>query len=538
MTSFREWINANAKRPLAFAVGTVLCLQAGYLLCMADAEYSAQLRRIARVVETASLGIQQENRPLLESTLLAGLHNSDAAAVALCRAGRADVLYPPLAPDLCGAKSGGFLRWTVRRTVAGMPGYEFAFLIDGRRTFGSLAVLSAITAALFLAILAIFVRARRRFQDEVLEPFYHGLSEERPLAISELEALRRKNQELHALSRRQAASEARFQVSAQVAHDIQAPLAALDAVLKDMPNLPEERRRIIRGAAGRIQGIADNLLEKNRRSKAVASPASAEPERVVLLSSLMDPLVSEKRMQFRSKSGIEIECRLDPASGRLCAKVQPVEFQRVLSNLINNAVEALGTNKGTVTVSLASVAEQVLLKVQDDGQGIPADFLAKLGQRGETHGKAGGSGLGLHHAKTSAASWGGNLEIQSELGAGTTVTIRLPQAAPRPAGPDAVLLDDDALVQMTWRVAARSKGLSLVGFRSPQKFLAAVDRYSKDTAVYLDSELGEGVRGEDIAKDLHAKGFTNLYLATGHAPEALPDMPWIKQVVGKEPVWA
>ena len=538
MTSLREWIDANAKRPLAFAVGTVLCLQAGYLFRMADAEYSAQLRRIARVVETASLGIQQENRPLLESTLLAGLHNSDASAVALCRAGRADVLYPPLAPDLCGAKSGGFLRWTVRRTVAGMPGYEFAFLIDGRRTFGSLAVLSAITATLLLVVVVILVRARRRFQDEVLEPLCHGLSDDKPLGISELDELRRKNHEFHALSRRQATSEARFQLGEQVAHDIRAPLAALDAVLKDMPNMPVERRLIIRNAAGRIQAIADNLFEKRRPAKAVASPASVEPERVVLLASLIAPLVSEKRMQFSSKPGIGFECRLDPASDRLWAKVQPVEFQRALSNLINNSVEAIGENKGTVTVSLASVAEQVLLKVQDDGQGIPADILARLGQRGETHGKAKGSGLGLHHAKTSAASWGGSLDIQSELGAGTTVTIRLPQAAQWPAGPDAVLLDDNALVHMTWRMAAKSKGLSLVGFRSPQELLAAVDRYSKDTAVYLDSELAEGVRGEDIAKVLHGKGFTNLYLATGHAPEALPDMPWIKQVVGKEPVWA
>lgn len=38
-----------------------------------------------------------------------------------------------------------------------------------------------------------------------------------------------------------------------------------------------------------------------------------------------------------------------------------------------------------------------------------------------------------------------------------------------------------------------------------------------------------------MAQDLHAQGFSNLYLATGLAPDSFPHMPWIKQVVGKEP---
>lgn len=467
------------------------------------------------------------------------------------------------------------------------------------------------------------------------------------------------------------------ELASQVAHDIRSPLAALDSVIKDVSQLPEEKRILVRSAVSRIHDIANDLIDRNRGLRAAVAPAqsAAEPFTRELLSSHVAPLITEKRLQLRSRIGISIDARLDSAAYGLFADIQPMEFKRVLSNLIDNAVEALG-GKGGVQVILACEEDQVLLKVQDNGKGIPPEVLKRLGGRGETYGKPGGSGLGLHHAKTSVESWGGSLGLESEVGRGTTVTVMLPKARPpewfvsvleldpdgtvvvldddtsihqvwqgrfeslqtkahgievlhfstpaeargwardNPAkaraalyltdyefighketglglvealdigersilitsrfeekhilaecrrlmvrmipkglagfvpievkarlplpqtGVVAVLLDDDALVHMTWKVAAKSKDVSLATFRDSKEFLAAVERFPKATAIYLDSELGGGVRGEDIARDLHAQGFTNLHLTTGHAPETLPAMPWIKQVLGKEPPWA
>ncbi|MBI4669294.1 MAG: hypothetical protein HY747_08950, partial [Elusimicrobia bacterium] len=47
-----------------------------------------------------------------------------------------------------------------------------------------------------------------------------------------------------------------------------------------------------------------------------------------------------------------------------------------------------------------------------------------------------------------------------------------------------------------------------------------------------------GVKGEEFAQELHAKGFTNLYLATGHSADRFQGLPWLKAVVGKEPPFA
>lgn len=467
---------------------------------------------------------------------------------------------------------------------------------------------------------------------------------------------------------------AKGELAQQVSHDIRSPLAALDSVSTNVAQLPEEQRLIIRSAVGRIRDIANQLLGTYRREAQAEARkdgaqelAAVAPADGYLLSSLIDPIITEKRLQFRSVLGIEIGARLDAASYGRFARVEPTEFKRVLSNLIDNGVEAL-PGKGTVTVSLARSGDSVELKVEDDGKGIPPEVREKLGHRGETYGKPGGSGLGLYHAKACVEAWGGSLEIASEVGRGTTILVNLPAAPPpawfvsqlelaphsavivldddttvhqiwqgrfdtlgvRKAGidvlhfsraeelrmwlrsnpaasavflldyelrgapetgltlaeelklggnailvtsrfeeklildeclrlnvrmipkglagfvpiahplsqrPDAVLIDDDHLVHTVWKVAARTNGKALDAFSTPREFLASVGRLDKSTPIYVDSKLGEGVRGEEFAKELHEQGFKNLYLATGHHAVALPTMPWIKEVVGKDAPW-
>ncbi|HAH31590.1 MAG TPA: hypothetical protein DCL44_04685 [Elusimicrobia bacterium] len=507
-----------------------------------------------------------------------------------------------------------------------------------------------------------------------------------------------------------AVANATSNLAAQVAHDIRSPLTALDAALKNAAQMPEEQRIILRHAVNRIRDIANNLLEKNRQQAKTApamdnaagvGAAVAESLEVCLLSSLVDPVVTEKRLQFESKPGINIDFELTAASYGLFAKIQPVEFKRLVSNLVNNAVEALDSHrtqvtgnkpeghKGNVKVLLSAADGKVLIEVKDSGKGIPPEILAKLGQRGETHGKAGGSGLGLFHARTTAESWGGGLVITSELGKGTTVTVKLPAAEPpawfvsklelsagktvvvldddesihqvwrgrfesarvkehgievyhfsepdklrvwvkdnpekiesavylfdyellghketglslaeelglggkvilvtsryeekriiegcqrlqmrmipkglaglvpvtaenrgerigereetakqaigsTPASGVEVLLDDDALVHMTWKMAARTNGIILKAFKAPADFLSSLETFPKDTPIYIDSELGEGIKGEDIAKTIHARGFKTIYLETGHQPEHFAGMPWITKVLSKDPPW-
>jgi signal transduction histidine kinase len=325
-----------------------------------------------------------------------------------------------------------------------------------------------------------------------------------------------------------AVSKATSDMAAQVAHDIRSPLAALGAAAKGL-SLPGDQRTLIDGAIGRMQGIADDLLQRYR-APGVALKAKVE---TCALTGLIDQVLAEKRLQHKDKTGIKIE--FSAAAGGLKAAVDAKELQRIISNLVNNAIEAFPC-AGTVAVSLAGAGGMILVEIKDDGKGIPPEILAKLGKKGETHGKAGGTGLGLYHARVSVESWGGSLKIESEPGLGTGVTITLPIATKPAAGPQTALLDDDPLVHMNWRLAAKAAGAVLNSYKTPQEFAAAAETLPRDIPLYIDSELGNDLKGEDIAKDLHGKGFTDITMATGHGPDKFAHLPWLK-VTSKEPPW-
>lgn len=318
-------------------------------------------------------------------------------------------------------------------------------------------------------------------------------------------------------------------LAAQVAHDIRSPLAALGAAAKRL-DMPAEQRKLMEGAVGRMQGIADELLQRYRAAPLAAHAVAKSA--VWALGGLIEQVLSEKRMQHKDKTGIKIE--FNGASGKIKAMVDPKELQRLLSNLVNNSIEAFDKD-GTVAVSLAVLDGKVLIEVRDNGKGIPAEILAKLGQKGETHGKAGGNGLGLFHARTTVESWGGNLKIGSEQGKGTVVLIELPRPEVSP-NRMVVLLDDDMLVHMNWKLAAKAAGVGLKAYKTREDFAAGTEALAKETPLYIDSDLGNDLKGEDIAKELHEKGFTDITMATGHGSEKFSRLPWLK-IIGKEPPW-
>ena len=318
-------------------------------------------------------------------------------------------------------------------------------------------------------------------------------------------------------------------LAAQVAHDIRSPLAALRSAAAGLDAALDEKP-LIAGAVGRISDIADDLLNRYRK------PGTTKPDKVerCALPGLIEQVVLEKRCQHKDKPGVAIE--FSAADKNIKAAVEPQELQRLVSNLVNNAIEALDRG-GKVEVEVASSGKLILIHVRDDGKGISPEILARLGKKGETHGKSNGTGLGLYHARTKAECWGGKLRIDSAPGKGTTVTLELPRAeTATPVCGQVVLLDDDPLVHMNWKMAAKAAGAPLLAFKTPGELRAAAAGLPKDVRIFIDSELGDGVKGEDLAEELYKDGFSNISMATGHDREKFSRFGWLK-VTGKEPPW-
>jgi signal transduction histidine kinase len=100
------------------------------------------------------------------------------------------------------------------------------------------------------------------------------------------------------------------------------------------------------------------------------------------------------------------------------------KIHRVLDNLIQNAVEAMPTG-GRLTVTAKREQGMITLTVSDTGVGIPDDVIQSLFKPFHTT-KKGGLGLGLYYCKRTVEAHEGTIELDSEVGAGTTFTIKIP----------------------------------------------------------------------------------------------------------------
>lgn len=210
-------------------------------------------------------------------------------------------------------------------------------------------------------------------------------------------------------------------LATQVAHDIRSPLAALHMMERQMDEVSEDKRQIFRLAIGRVREIADSLLKKKKE-------LDLENRSVVPLLPLIESIIQEKSEEWRKHEGLKLISNVSSQEYDLRAAIQPIEFKRVLSNLLNNAAESMPDRHGSVRIQATKTTHGIEITISDDGKGIPSELLPQLMQKGATFGKENGSGLGLHHAKVSAETWGGRIEIESKLGFGTTVFIHLPSA--------------------------------------------------------------------------------------------------------------
>ena len=266
-----------------------------------------------------------------------------------------------------------------------------------------------------------------------------------PGVLSRIETIQSDLKKAQARAIALAKAEAMAQFSAQLAHDIRSPLAALDVMTEDFSEIPEDIRSLLSHVTTRIQDIAQKLLEKSHEYSLTQQglkapllvaphplPQSNEP---VHLASVLEAIIAEKRLQFKNDRDLLIDLSIDLSGLSLFTHLDAPEFKRAISNLINNAQEALRAS-GKIVVTLSRHDRKdgfAEIRIRDNGPGIPPEILSRLGSRGETFGKVGGSGLGIHHAKETITSLGGEFSIHSDrdpIHPGTQVTLLLPEIQP------------------------------------------------------------------------------------------------------------
>ena len=160
------------------------------------------------------------------------------------------------------------------------------------------------------------------------------------------------------------------------------------------------------------------------------------------------------------------------------------------------------------------------ITIKDTGKGVPPELIAKLGIRGNTFHKKGGSGLGLAHAKETLESFGGTLQIESKIGVGTTLTLLLPkEEAPDWFVPKIklkniskiIVFDDDQSIHQIWKgrfesVQVEETRLELIHFSTPvdlRKYFGQNFAELDDALFLMDYEiLDHQNTGLDLIEEL------------------------------------
>lgn len=226
------------------------------------------------------------------------------------------------------------------------------------------------------------------------------------------------------------AKERLVEIANQVAHDIRSPLSALNMALSNIKDLDSNHKDVLTSVSLRISEIANELLAKSRGSKVaidtgVASRKKTSSVEKVDLLRLVSQNLIEKKLEYKDRNNIHFIEDYDQ-NVRTFIIGSSVDIQRILSNLINNSIEAsLDGETNTITVSVRIYAGKTDLSISDTGKGMSPEIVAKLGTKGFTSGKSEGNGLGVYDAKTKVESWGGRFQILSQVDSGTLVTLTL-----------------------------------------------------------------------------------------------------------------
>jgi two-component system NtrC family sensor kinase len=228
------------------------------------------------------------------------------------------------------------------------------------------------------------------------------------------------------------------QLSASVAHEINNPISGvlnlsmlMQRMLKDdgvPPGRIEEFRKYlvqVTNETARVGRIVSDLLAFSRRGK--PQRAAADLNRIVRATLSL----AQHKMRL---SNVMVEANLEenlPAV--LCDASQ---IQQVALNLALNAGEATqGRSDRRVSVSTSRGEGVVVLAVSDNGEGIPPENLSKIFDPFFTTKSDGkGVGLGLAVSYGIIQAHGGDIEVKSAVGEGTTFTVSLPTGQPAEAG--------------------------------------------------------------------------------------------------------
>ena len=237
------------------------------------------------------------------------------------------------------------------------------------------------------------------------------------------------------------ASRAKSAFLANMSHELRTPLNAVigysEMILEELELTGDENPAVrevvapfvpdlnhIRGAGKHLLAVINDILDL---SKIEAGKMTTHLELFDLAALLRD--VTATVLPLARKNGNQVTLNMDEDAIRF-VRTDPTKVRQIAFNLLSNACKF--THSGTVTVDVRPDEENkhIVLAVRDTGVGMTAEQLASIFEAftqadSSTTREFGGTGLGLTITRHFASLLGGTIEVESQIGQGTTFTVRL-----------------------------------------------------------------------------------------------------------------
>ncbi|MBM4196684.1 MAG: HAMP domain-containing histidine kinase [Gammaproteobacteria bacterium] len=213
--------------------------------------------------------------------------------------------------------------------------------------------------------------------------------------------------------------EAKRQLLLAISHELRSPLTRAKVALEflDDQSIKANLMHDVREMERLIADLLESERLNTRHSKLQVSPID--------LDDLVAGVIHD---EFAAQDG---RIRQEPAAGSMSVEGDATRLRLLLKNLIENALRYSSPDGRPVEVGIAATADGAEIRVSDFGRGMSPQDLARATEpfyrADPARSRAtGGLGLGLYLCRRIAEAHGGSLAIQSELGSGTVVTVRLP----------------------------------------------------------------------------------------------------------------
>ena len=235
---------------------------------------------------------------------------------------------------------------------------------------------------------------------------------------------------LHDLTQTRMLENMRRDFVANVSHELKTPITAIRGIaetLVDDPQMEHELRQKfmtkITDQSHRLSNLVSDLLalarldEREKTPKTLINLGTLIEERITSLSKVTAPEKMARLIFDKPEESIHVYGEEE-------------ELRQAIGNLIDNGLKYTPRH-GSVRTVLSSSSNQATIRIEDNGIGIPEEYLDRIFERFFRVDKArsreiGGTGLGLAIVKNICLKHDGNVEVESKDGKGTTFTITLP----------------------------------------------------------------------------------------------------------------